>query len=40
MKGWIARHPVIAFGVLAYALTWSAWLPLLAQTQGWLAPRP
>src|SRR4051794_2696070 len=40
MRAWITRHPVTAFVVLAYALTWSVWLPLLAQTQGWLAPGP
>ena len=40
MTTWIARRPVIAFVVLAYALTWSVWLPLLAQTQGWVASRP
>jgi uncharacterized protein len=40
MRNWIARHPVTAFVVLAVALTWSAWLPLLARTQGWTAGRP
>src|SRR5215218_5572432 len=29
MRAWVARHPVTAFVALAYALTWSVWLPLL-----------
>src|SRR3954453_22365974 len=40
MRAWLARHPVTTFVVLAYALSWSVWLPLLAQTQGWVAGRP
>src|SRR5688500_11040728 len=40
MRTWIARHPVPAYVGLAFALTWSAWLPLLARTQGWADGRP
>ncbi|MFG6457645.1 CPBP family intramembrane glutamic endopeptidase [Roseateles sp. BYS96W] len=31
--GWVGRHPLLAFGVLAYALSWAYWLTLLAL--GW-----
>ena len=31
--GWVARHPLLTFGVLAYALSWAYWLTLLAR--GW-----
>jgi membrane protease YdiL (CAAX protease family) len=30
------ERPVVAFVSLAYALSWSAWLPLLASVQGWV----
>jgi hypothetical protein len=33
---WAARHPLVAFTVLAYALSWVCWLPLLADRQGWV----
>ncbi|TFD52215.1 CPBP family intramembrane metalloprotease [Cryobacterium frigoriphilum] len=31
------RHPVVAFVVLAYAISWALWLPLLADRQDWVA---
>jgi len=27
LKGLLARHPLVSFFVLAYALTWVAWSP-------------
>jgi membrane protease YdiL (CAAX protease family) len=33
---WIGRRPLPAFTVLAYALSWACWLPLLADRQGWV----
>ena len=33
---WAARHPMVAFTVLAYTLSWVCWLPLLADRQGWV----
>ena len=32
----LSRHPVLAFGVLAYTLSWVCWLPLLADRQDWV----
>jgi membrane protease YdiL (CAAX protease family) len=40
MRGWIGRRPVTAYVTLTAAVTWSAWLPLLAQTQGWTGGPP
>jgi membrane protease YdiL (CAAX protease family) len=42
MRACIARWPVTAYVLLTAGLTWSVWLPLLAQTQGWIggSPRP
>lgn len=34
--GWIARSPVLAYVGLAYAITWSLQLPLLASRRGWI----
>jgi membrane protease YdiL (CAAX protease family) len=31
----IRRHPVIAYWVLALAISWLIWLPLIFQVQGW-----
>jgi membrane protease YdiL (CAAX protease family) len=36
LRSFIREHPVSAFIGLAYALSWSAWLPLLASLQGWV----
>lgn len=33
----MARHPVLAFTVLAYAISWICWLPLLADRQDWVS---
>src|SRR4051812_19608848 len=40
MRTWIAARPVSAFVVLALLISWAAWLPLLAQTQGWVSTSP
>ena len=32
----VARHPVLSFIFLAYALAWACWLPLLADRQDWV----
>jgi membrane protease YdiL (CAAX protease family) len=34
-RAWAVRHPVLAFTVLAYTISWICWLPLLADRQGW-----
>jgi uncharacterized protein len=34
---WLVRHPVLAFTVLAYAISWVCWLPLLADRQDWVS---
>lgn len=34
MRRLVRQHPLIAYFVLAYALTWCAWLPLVAESQG------
>jgi len=33
----VRRHPLLSFFVLAYALTWAIWAPVLAQTRGWVS---
>ena len=33
----LGAHPVLAFAILAYAISWSVWLPLLAARQGWVS---
>lgn len=40
MRQWIKEHPVLAYVVLAYAITWLCWIPslLIAQEQGYLLP--
>ncbi|MGY1744197.1 CPBP family intramembrane glutamic endopeptidase [Blastococcus sp. SYSU D00695] len=40
LRAAVARRPVPAFVALALGLSWTAWLPLLAQTQGWLPGGP
>jgi uncharacterized protein len=40
MSGWMRRRPVTAYVTLAVGLSWAVWLPLLAQTQGWIASGP
>ena len=32
----LARHPLLWFIVLAYAMSWICWLPLLADRQDWV----
>lgn len=34
---WSPRHPVVAFTVIAYAISWVCWLPLLADRQDWVS---
>ena len=36
MSGWMRRRPVTAYVVLVVGLSWAVWLPLLAQSQGWI----
>jgi membrane protease YdiL (CAAX protease family) len=36
VRAWIARRPAGVFVVLALLITWAVWLPLLAQTHGWV----
>lgn len=33
-----SRHPVAAFTLVAYGVSWALWLPLLASRQGWIQP--
>jgi membrane protease YdiL (CAAX protease family) len=40
LRSLIRERPVLAFVGLAYALSWSAWLPLLASVQGWVPWQP
>ena len=37
IKAGLAAHPVLAFAIFAYAISWSFWLPLLAARQGWVS---
>ena len=37
VTAWLVRRPVIAFTVLAYAISWICWLPLLADRQDWVS---
>ena len=37
IKAALGAHPVLAFVILAYAISWSLWLPLLAARQGWVS---
>jgi uncharacterized protein len=34
--GALKRYPLLCFYLLAFAITWSVWLPAAAATQGWL----
>ncbi|WP_421743007.1 CPBP family intramembrane glutamic endopeptidase [Cellulomonas sp.] len=36
----VEKRPGPAFVVIAYAVSWAAWLPLLAAVQGWIALDP
>lgn len=40
MSGWMRRRPVTTYVSLAVGLSWAVWLPLLAQTQGWITSSP
>jgi CAAX protease family protein len=35
-RAWVRRHPVAAFLVLCFGLTWAGLLPLAADSRGWL----
>lgn len=37
---WLKSHPLVLFFVLAYAITWAIWAPLLASAQGILERPP
>ena len=37
IKATLGAHPVVAFVIMAYAISWSVWLPLLAARQGWVS---
>ncbi len=40
MRQVVQRFPVAAFVGLAFLISWTAWLPLLAQAQGWISGSP
>jgi uncharacterized protein len=37
ITAWFVRHPVMAFTVIAYSVSWICWLPLLADRQDWVS---
>ena len=40
MRELVRAHPVGTFVVLAFVISWSIWLPLLAAVQGWTDAEP
>jgi len=40
MTSWTRHHPLLAFYVLAYLVSWAIELPLAAARQGWLPLQP
>lgn len=38
MQGWARLHPVASFFILAYAITWLAWLPAILGYRGNFGP--
>src|SRR5918911_2676557 len=36
-SGWMRRHPLAAFLLLCFGLTWAALIPAAADSRGWLA---
>ena len=34
LRSWAAAHPVAAFAVLAYALSWTLWMPMVVGGEG------
>ncbi|MFN8444990.1 MAG: type II CAAX endopeptidase family protein [Caldilineaceae bacterium] len=34
----IKQYPLLSFFVLAYAISWLLWLPLVAAAEGWIGP--
>jgi hypothetical protein len=32
----VRRYPLLSFFVLAYAITWAIWAPILARARGWV----
>jgi CAAX protease family protein len=36
MPAWIKKHPLVAYFVLAFAISWAFELPLVAVKQGWI----
>src|SRR5919201_6341905 len=35
-RGWVRRHPLAAFFLLCFGLTWAALIPAVADSRGWL----
>jgi uncharacterized protein len=38
LVAWLRRHSVVAYFILAYALSWAIEIPLAFSAHGWLRP--